>query len=43
MFGRSTSPRHEEPATRPAKDAPGEEKARPQKGKKDAERESQED
>ncbi len=26
MFGRSTSPRHDEPATRPAKDAPGEEK-----------------
>lgn len=24
MFGRQTSPRHEEPATRPAKDAPGE-------------------
>lgn len=24
MFGRPTSPRHAEPATRPAKDAPGE-------------------
>jgi hypothetical protein len=26
MFGRPTSPQHAEPATRPAKDAPGEEK-----------------
>ncbi|MFL5344239.1 MAG: hypothetical protein ACJ8AT_05570 [Hyalangium sp.] len=26
MFGRPTSPQHEEPATRPAKDAPGEDK-----------------
>jgi len=25
MFGRPTSPQHDEPATRPAKDAPGEE------------------
>lgn len=31
MFGRQTSPRHEEPATRPAKDAPGEEPREPRK------------
>jgi len=37
MFGRPTSPRHEEPASRPAKDAPGEDPSHSRKSTEEEE------
>jgi hypothetical protein len=41
MFGRPTSPRHEEPAARPAKDAPG--KAAPSEEKRSTRQSTEEE